>query len=321
MKLSTAIDEFIRDWWSQGRMTSPATEGSYRAVLWQHADDVGNRDPRYVGRSDIKATLARWSNPNTQRVCYSILATFYDWSMEEGYRKDNPARQVRRPRKRPPAVYRLTLVEVLAMLDAVQTTRERRAIYLGICAGLRNAELRGLRGVHFRRPGFVWVSRDISKGGRERWVPVVDELAPVVREIQAWVRDEEYVLPAQRWRDPPHNRRREELALRPCSSQALRTLVMDVATRAGIQAHVHPHLLRHAYAEHIARHAGTRNAQFLLGHAGIATTEIYLGKPTLDDLAGAVSGFRFRITDRTDVLGGPRSGETAEKATTGIEPV
>jgi hypothetical protein len=84
---------------------------------------------------------------------------------------------------------------------------------------------------------------------------------------------------------------------------------------------VHPHLLRHAYAEHIARHAGTRNAQFLLGHAGIATTEIYLGKPTLDDLAGAVSGFRFRITDRTDVLGGPRSGETAEKATTGIEPV
>jgi site-specific recombinase XerD len=46
--------------------------------------------------------------------------------------------------------------------------------------------------------------------------------------------------------------------------------------------------MRHAYGDHIARYAGIRNAQFLLGHAGIATTETYVGQPTLEELAAAV---------------------------------
>ena len=83
--------------------------------------------------------------------------------------------------------------------------------------------------------------------------------------------------------------------------------------RAGISAHIHPHLLRHAFADHIARHAGIRNAQFLLGHADIATTEIYLGQPTLDDLAGAVEGFVFGTDERTDVLGVPRCTRSGQQ--------
>ena len=54
------------------------------------------------------------------------------------------------------------------MLDAARGIRERRAISLGLCAGLRNAELRGLQGRHFERPGLIWVSADIAKGRRER---------------------------------------------------------------------------------------------------------------------------------------------------------
>jgi hypothetical protein len=50
-----------------GRMNSDATEVSYRACLNRHADVVGNRDPRYVGRADVKRTLAHWAHPNTQR--------------------------------------------------------------------------------------------------------------------------------------------------------------------------------------------------------------------------------------------------------------
>ena len=78
---------------------------------------------------------------------------------------------------------------------------------------------------------------------------------------------------------------------------------------------------RHAFTDHGARHAGVRNAQFLLGHATIGTTETYLGKPTLEELAGAVEGFVFGRADRTDVLGVPQMAGTASKATTGIEPV
>jgi len=120
--------------------------------------------------------------------------------MEEGWIKHNPARQTRRPKRRPTNVYRLTKAEVLAMLEAADSTRERRAIHLGILAGLRNAELRGLQGRHFQRDGFIWISADIAKGGRERWLPVLVELQPVVAEIQTSVAMDEYVLPAQRWR-------------------------------------------------------------------------------------------------------------------------
>jgi hypothetical protein len=71
----------------------------------------------------------------------------------------------------------------------------------GRCAGLRDAELRGLQGRHFTRAGFVWVSGDIAKGVRERWVPVIPDHVPVVADICAGVREREYVLPAQRFRD------------------------------------------------------------------------------------------------------------------------
>ena len=227
MKLADAIDEFVRDWRMQGRINSDHTERSYRSVLNCHLEDVGNRDPAYIGREDVKRTLARWPHPNTQRKSRSTLVSFHDWTMEEGHRKDNPARQTRRPKRRPAHVYRLTRSEATAMLLAASSRRERWAIYLAICAGLRNAELRGLQGRHFSRPGFVHVSQEIAKGGRERWVPVIADLAPVIAEIRFNVREDEYVLPAQRFRDPPFNATRDDLRYRSSSSQALRTLVID----------------------------------------------------------------------------------------------
>jgi site-specific recombinase XerC len=101
------------------------------------------------------------------------------------------------------------------------------------------------------------------------------------------------VIPAQRWRDPGSNLRRGDLSRRPSSSQALRTAVMELAARAGIHSHVHPHVMRHAFGDHVARFAGIKNAQALLGHADVETTQIYTGAPTLDELAAAVRGIRF----------------------------
>lgn len=241
--------------------------------------------------------------------------------MQEGFRKDIPAGQTRAPRRRPKARYRMSEGEVDAFLMAASFSRERRAIYLGICCGLRNAELRGLQGRHFARAGWIWVSSDIAKGARERYVPVLHDLVPIVREIRGNVQPDEYVLPAQRWRDPGLNTVPHDLKLRPSSTQALRSLVMDVAKRAGIAAHITPHDMRHAYAEHVARQADTRIAQHLLGHADIATTQIYLSKPRLDDLDACVRHVRFGASRRTNVLGVAESLETARKATTGIEPV
>src|SRR5262249_874240 len=105
------------------------------------------------------------------------------------------------------------------------------------------------------------------------------------------------------------------------STQALRTLVMAVAERAGIAAHIYPHLLRHAYASHVARFADIRSAQFLLGHKDIATTELYVSRPTPDELTTALDGFTFGTANRTDVLGVWQQPDSPDKATTGIEPV
>jgi site-specific recombinase XerC len=94
---------------------------------------------------------------------------------------------------------------------------------------------------------------------------------------------------------------------------------MRVVERAGIAEHVRPHDLRHAYAEHIARESGPRIAQHLLGHANLGTTDVYLGRPRLDDMVAAVKDATYGI--RTNVLGVAQMAQRPSKATTGIEPV
>lgn len=296
MTFAEAIDAFVGEMRREGRITTAASERSYRERLGVHADDVGNRDPRRVGRDDVKRTLARWTRPNTQRTVHAILASFYDWTMHEGLRPDNPARQVRRARKARAAVYRLTREEVVALLDAsLGDRRERFAVHLGICAGARSQELRGLRGRHFARSGVVWIPADIAKGGRERWVPVIRDLEPVVDEIRATVAPAHFVVPSRQVIDPPRNLTWRIDHERPTSAKGLWQLVGRVAARAGIAAHVHPHLLRHAFGDHIARRAGLRAAQAMLGHVSVETTEsTYTGDVTLDELIAAVGDVSFR---------------------------
>ena len=320
MKLTSAIDFFIEDMWSSGRMGSEATERDYRGTLRAHAEDVSNRDPRVTNRDDVKATLRRWQHPNSQRKQRSVLVSFYDWMVEEGHRKDNPARQTRRAKRRPTSVYRLSGEEAIRLLTAAEGAREKRAIYLGLCAGLRSGELRGLQGRHFQRPGWVWVSADIAKGKRERWVPVSEELASIAEELRSVLDPDDYALPAQRWRDPGVNSEKVDKRKHPMSAKALWELVKRVGQRAGIAAPLHPHLMRHAFAEQVTRHAGVRNAQHLLGHAGIATTETYLANPTPDELRTSVTGFAFGITERVFSPLAKMAANPVE-ATTGIEPV
>jgi hypothetical protein len=77
----------------------------------------------------------------------------------------------------------------------------------------------GRTGRHFSRLDLVWVSSDIAKDARERWVPVTRDLDPVVTGIREHVGADEYVLQAQRFRDPPFITKRQDFRLRPSSSQ------------------------------------------------------------------------------------------------------
>jgi site-specific recombinase XerD len=289
--LSVSLLQLRRD---AGRRREREMRGSYRSRLDALGEDVDNRDPRKVGREDVKRTLRRWEHPNTKRHARTVFVSFFDWTMEEGLRETNPARQTRRPKKWPVSVYRLTRGEVVALMQSCRTQRERRVIYIGLLAGLRNQELRGLRRVHFERVGMVWVSPDIAKGGRERFVPVLAELEPLVFEILLSVGAADFVVAAQRSVGGRHQVLMREVPSKPSSPQSILRLVDVVARRAGIGAHIYPHLLRHAYGDHIARYAGARVAQATLGHASIDTTvSTYTGAPSLDELAVSLAGFRY----------------------------
>ncbi len=293
MRFYEAIDQYVDDMRSHGRMSSDKSERLYRDVLYLHAEDCQLRDPRQTTRDDVKRTLRRWSHPTTQANRRSILVSFYDWLMEEGYRRDNPARQTRRIRKRKPTVYRMTIQETQDFLGAAAGVAEKRIAYLGVCAGLRAQELQGLQGRHFEREGFVWVSSDIAKGGTERWVAVIADLEGVVAEIRRNVEHDEYVIPVTKTLMKGPQRVSATTSDTPPSYRVINNAVERVRQRAHIAAKVTPHTMRHAFADHIARQAGMREAQLMLGHSNIGTTQGYVGMPTLDELAASVANVRI----------------------------
>jgi integrase len=313
MKFSDAIEDYMRDMRAAGRINTRRTEDSYREVLDLHADDVHNRDPRLTNREDIKKTLRRWTHPNTQAGRRAVLVSFYDWTVEEMEppRPNNPARQTRRPRRREAHVVRPTRQDATELLDAARGTLERRAIFIGICAGPRSYELRHLQAHHFRRDGFLWISPDIGKGGRERWIPIIAELSPIVDEIRATTGPGEYVLHGQTRANPPR-----AIPDRPMGATTLFKLVRKVGRRAGIHEELSPHCMRRAFADYIARSVGIYMAQELLGHADISTTRGYTDKPTLDELREAVQELKIRPA------GLPPRGRPASPTveTVGIEP-
>lgn len=294
MKFYALIDTYLEDMQSQGRLNSKRSVDSYRSSLETLGQHVEQRDPRTVNRDDVKSWLRRW-RPNTQARNRSMAVSFFDWMVEEGLRKDNPARATPRVRQRKPQVYRLTLDEVRRFLLAAQGYREEAVAYLGICAGLRREELRLLQGRHLARDGWVWVSGDIAKGGHERFVPVLPDLVPTIAKIRERCLLDHYVLPAQQFSDPGRNRLPFDQPDKPGDGKTIWRICKRIGIRAGIPASVHPHLMRHAFADHVARHAGLREAQAMLGHADVSTTQGYLGGVTLDDLRLAAEGVTFGV--------------------------
>jgi site-specific recombinase XerC len=118
--------------------------------------------------------------------------SFYDWLVEEGLRPHNPARQTRRAKRRKPESTGSRLRSPWRSSKRRGAHRERRVAFVGVLAGTRRQELLDLKGHNFARNGWI---RIVGKGAKERWVPVLSELAPVVAEIRSDVAHDEYVLP------------------------------------------------------------------------------------------------------------------------------
>jgi integrase/recombinase XerD len=152
--------------------------------------------------------------------------------------------------------------------------RDTALFELLYATGLRVSELVGLPVVAVRGdPRMILVK---GKGGKERMVPLSD---PARAALADWLAHRDAVEEAGRkaGRAPSRHLFPGEGREGHLTRQYFHSLVKDVAVLAGISpARVTPHVLRHAFATHLLAHgADLRVIQTLLGHADLATTEIY----------------------------------------------
>lgn len=222
---------------------------------------------------------------STQARKLSSLKRFFRFLFEERDRTDDPTSRLDAPkvtRDVPDVLSREEIDALLRACDADPRTTCLLELLYG--AGLRVSELVSLRlGSLPRRRLGLWETREMiirGKGGKERLCPLG---APALLALRNWLetRDgDKYGTGSGDFLFP--SRGKSGHLTRRRLAQMLETL----AHKAGLDpARVHPHALRHAYATHLLQGgADLRSVQTLLGHADIATTQIYTHVLT-DELA------------------------------------
>jgi len=270
--MSPAVESFLA--LSAARL-APRTVEAYRRDLadleaWlggSPAEATNDQLAAYVAqlRADGLAatTIAR-------RV--AALRSFYRHQVLLGARPDNPAAELELPRRRRALPRTLSPGEVERLIDAATGTtprslRDRALVELLYGAGLRVSEAVGLEraGVDLEQR----LVRVVGKGSKERIVPIGREAVEALRR---------YVSRGRPYLDKRH---RPELFLNAQGGALTRAgaflILRRLAEGAGLEPErVHPHLLRHSFATHLLEGgADLRSVQEMLGHADLATTELY----------------------------------------------
>jgi len=265
------------DYLSAEKGLAPNTLEAYRrdlagfgAFLAEKSVDAGK-----VSRGDVVAYLgarrAEGMSPRTLARETSALRGLYGFLAAEKVVSDDPTADLTNARRWAMLPKILSEDEVQKLLDAPDVAtpkglRDRAMFELLYACGLRVSELSALPIESLRlNEGFVLVR---GKGSKERIVPVADSAGRWVKRWLAEGRDTEGA--GSRWVFPGTKGR-------PVTRQTVFLALKAAAVKAGIPAAaVSPHVLRHAFATHLVDHdADLRAVQLMLGHADIATTEIY----------------------------------------------
>ena len=232
----------------------------------------------------------------------SCLRQFFRFLIREGVRTDDPTYCVDAPRQGRSLPKFLSEAEVEALLSAAAVLPAHRALQASAAfellysTGLRVSELLALpcRALVGEAP-LIAVR---GKGGKERLVPV-SASARVAAAALAAASASRFLFPG---RDPG----------RPLTRQGFDRIVRETALQAGIDpARVSPHVLRHSFASHmLARGADLRSLQMLLGHADIATTQIYthVMQERLSQLVHAFHPLSTTKAGGEPALGLPKAG-------------
>jgi integrase/recombinase XerD len=214
--------------------------------------------------------------PATSRRRISALKQFFRFLMQENIRADDPTARLDAPKRGRSLPKTLTSAEIERLIDAADSPRDRALIELLYGAGLRVSELVSLPLRAAPKPDQNHMIVE-GKGGKERMVVLG---APARAALALHLAAREARLPkleakrekAARWLFPSSSAADGKLSRRRVGQ-----MLEAAAAKAGIDpARVSPHVLRHAFATHLVEGgADLRTVQTLLGHADIATTQIY----------------------------------------------
>jgi len=221
----------------------------------------------------------RGLGPRSLALVLSAWRGLYRWWGEQCVVSSNPVDGVRAPKAAKPLPKALSVDHAVALASHVAeggapalAARDHAIVELLYGCGLRVAELVGLD-ARAARDASGWVDAPdatahvLGKGNKRRSVPVG---RAALRALEAWL--------VQR----PALAKTDEAALfvsrrggRLTAGQ-VRARLKTLALQAGLPTHVHPHMLRHSFASHLLQSSGDlRAVQELLGHANIATTQVY----------------------------------------------
>ncbi|MCR9185741.1 MAG: tyrosine recombinase XerC [Halieaceae bacterium] len=270
--LQTASEAFIR-YLRDVRQLSPHTVSNYQrdlASLIACCDERRRTDPAELHEADIRAWVSQLrrqglAGSSIQRALSAVRSFFTYLGREQGHSR-NPAAAVqapRQPRRLPRTLDTDQVNRYLQFSDDDLTARRDSAIAeLFYSSGLRLAELAAVNvGDIDRHEQLLTVT---GKGRKTRTVPVG---AVALAAVERWLQ----VRPQST--DPALflSQRGSRISVRNIQDR-----LRLQGRRAGMYQDVHPHMLRHSFASHMLESSGDlRAVQELLGHANIATTQIY----------------------------------------------
>jgi integrase/recombinase XerD len=270
--------------WGWSKRTIPGYEQNVRVFLdWldRETDLVSLAEvaPRTLGayQTDLLAVETASGgrlSASTQHLRLGAVRAFFGFLSQEGELLINPARQLQLPKRRkslPQAL--LTPKEAVHLLESIDTTaplglRDRAIIEVLYATGIRASELCALWLVDFD-PGSGTLTVRAGKGNKDRVVPLGPIASAVLSDYIA--RGRARLLGRKAACEIFVSRRG-----RPLHRGNLPAVVARAARHAGLTKPIRPHRLRHACATHMLKGgADIRHIQKLLGHASLATTEIY----------------------------------------------
>ena len=275
--MSASAQAFL-DMLSAQRGAAPNTLAAYTRDLEGAETLIG--DLARVARTDVAKLAAKWADlaPSTVARKASALRQYFGFAVDEGWRDDDPSGALPNPRtRRPlPKVLSHDAIDALCARAELEAASDRPAavrllalLELLYGSGLRASELVALPMVALPRDAPLMTIK--GKGGVSRMVPISDRARDA---LSRWLE----VRPAE----PASSFLFPSRPKKPGVSQHLTRVrlfqaLKELTVRAGLDpSGMSPHVLRHAFATHLLEGgADLRMLQTLLGHADIATTQIY----------------------------------------------